>query len=385
MSSNRRMESKSENIYHIDIMLAKLGYRFPNTTLRTIDDIAKKDKRFCEAQKQIKFLRRLERDISGVVLYSKIFPDIVVDGGNNAFSEIVTIKGLVLSALRSVGTICDCLNTGHFSDAHVLLRRLRDDLFFYVYLLIGNRCDPFHRSSLWIDAVKKWFLNDRKNFKPYQRIQSVLEINKSFDKYPKSMTAEYEIENEIDKLFIQGEKRLKEKIQNFGKLFNLAEKNKVYNSILNSSVHGNGSELQNVNLNLFEYMRDDGIFLQQISNVYEMTVFFVLLFLSLLALIQPGALSSNDYMNACDNGDVPEEGTQYYVCPALVQYLRCGDKIIGDGFYSELINVSLMKEMPNPIGAYEVKVPDRVRTKLIGKHVYMTWPDGKKAEFDLNW
>ena len=178
------------------------------------------------------------------------------------------------------------------------------------------------------------------------------------------MTAEYDSKNELEAFFIQGEKELKATIQEFAKHFQLAEKNKEYNIVLNSSVHGNGSVLQNVNLQLLDYMRCDGVFQSQINDVYKMTVFFVLLFLSLLALIRPGALTSNDYVNACDNGDVPEEGTQYYLCPALVLYLRRGDEVIGDGFYSALMNISQMKEMSNPIGAYEVKVPDKIKTPI---------------------
>ena len=379
MNDDRRIESHAENKYHIDLELAKLGYRFPNTTPRTIDDIAKKNRGFLEAQKQIKFLRRLERDISGVVLYSKFFPNIVIDGGDKVFIEMMAINGIVLSALRSVGTICDCLNTGHFSDAHVLLRRLRDDLFFYVYLLIGYKCDPVHKSSLWIEAARKWFSNKRDEFEPYKRIQSILGANEFSDKNSKAMTADYDSGNELDALFIQGEEELKATIQEFANHYHLAEKNKKYNKILNSSVHGNGSTLQNVNLQLLDYMRCDGVFQAQINDVYEMTVFFVLLFLSLLALIQPGALTSNDYMNACDNGDVPEEGMQYYLCPALIPYLRRGDEVIGDGFYSALMDISQMKEMSDPIGAYEVKVPDKIKVKLIGKDLYITLADGKNV------
>lgn len=384
MTDYKRIESNAENIYHIDLALAKLGYRFPNASSKTIDDIAKRNRGFLEAQKQIKFLRRLERDISGVVLYSKPFPEIVIDGGDKVFTEIIAINGIVLSALRSVGTICDCLNTGHFSDAHVLLRRLRDDLFLYIYLLVGNKCDPLHKSSLWIGAARKWFSNKRDEFEPYKRIQSMLSATVFSEKNSKAMTSEYDSENELDSLFIQGEKELKATIQEFAKHYQLAEKNMKYNKILNNSVHGNGSALQNVNLQLLDYMRCDGVFPAQINDVYEMTVFFVLLFLSLLALIHPGALTSNDYVNAYDNGDVPEEGTQYYLCPALLPYLRRGDEVIGDGFYSALMDISQMKEMSNPIGAYEVKVPDKIKSKLIGKNLYITLADGENVAFELN-
>lgn len=99
MSNSRKKESQAENPYHIDLELAKLGYRFPNAALRTINDIAKKNRGFLEVQKQIKFLRRLERDILGVVLYSKSFPNIVIDGGDKVFIEIMAISGIVLSAL----------------------------------------------------------------------------------------------------------------------------------------------------------------------------------------------------------------------------------------------------------------------------------------------
>lgn len=385
MSGSRRIESKAKNPYHIDLELAKLGYRFPKAAPRTISDIAKKDERFQEAKKQIEFLRRLEKDISGVVLYSKTFPYIAIDGGENVFNEIMAINGNVLSALRSVGTICDCLNTGHFSDAYVLLRRFRDDLFFYIYLLVGSKCDSLHKSSLWTDAAKRWFSNNRSGFYPYQSIQSLLGMPDRSDRAQVAMTAEYDCKNEIDSLFVQGEEKLKEAIQEFATRFELAEKNKQYNRILNGSVHGNGSELQNVNLQLFDYMRCVETLLQQISGAYEMTGFFVLLFLSLLAIIRPGSLTANDYVNACDNQEVPEEGTQYYVCPALIPYLRRGDEIVGAGFYSELKDLSQMKEMASPISAYEVKVPDKIKAKLDGKRLQLTQPNGETEEMELKW
>lgn len=378
MNDDRRIESCVANKYHIDLEFTGLGCKFPNVTHRTIDDIAKKNREFLEAQKQIKFLRRLENDLSGVILYSKVSPNIIIDGGDNAIFEIMSIKGIVLSALRSVGTICDCLNTGHFSDAHVLLRRLRDDLFFYVYLLIGYNCDPSHKSSLWIETARKWFSNRRDEFEPYKRIQSVLCATEFSDKNSKYMTAEYDSNDELEVLFIQREKELKATIKEFAKHYKLAEKNKKYNKILNSAVHGNGSVLQNVNLYFLDYMRCDGVIQSQINDVYEMTVFFVLLFLTLLALIQPLALTSNDYMNAYNNGDVPEEGTQYYLCPALLPYLKRGDEIIGDGFYSSLMDIAQMKEMSNPISAYEVKVPDKIKAKLINNYLHITLANGER-------
>ena len=38
-----------------------------------------------------------------------------------------------------------------------------------------------------------------------------------------------------------------------------------------------------------------------------------------------------------------------------------------------------MKEMSDPIGAYEVKVPDKIKVKLIGKDLYITLADGKNV------
>lgn len=379
---------KIESPFHIDWELTRLGYKFSNYDTVTIDDLCRRDRSFSNVRQRIKDLRNLEKALVGVILYSKNFPYVSVEGGNDTFIEMSLINGSVLSAVRSIDTIGDCLNKGRFSDAYVLIRRFRDDLFFYVYLLVGYSCDTLHKSSFWRKIAEKWFLNDRSNFYPYEKIHRLLggDVSKRRkDTEPETITDAYDESDEFEAFFIKGEEQLKQKIEKFSSLFNLADLNKSYNKILNGSVHGNGWVLQNVNLSIYPLMRCGDMIQEQIERACNMVVFFVLLFLSLLALIKPNALTANDYMNSLENGEHPEEGTQYFVCPALIPYLKWGDKVIAEGFYSSLLEFSFMQEMANPISAYEVKIRDKSHTKLVGNKLQIFYANGTSDVLRINW
>ena len=376
-----------ESPFHIDWELARLGCKFPSHDTCTIDDLCRKDRSFLSARQGIRDLQRLEKDLIGVILYSKNFPYVFVEGGNDAFTEMSLINGSVLSAVRSIGTICDCLNKGNFSDAYVLIRRFRDDLFFYVYLLVGSSCDTLHKASFWRMIAEKWFLNDRSGFYPYEKIHRLLggDVSKRRkNTEPETITDAYDESDEFEAFFIKGEEQLKQEIEEFSELFNLADRNKSYNKILNGSVHGNGWVLQNVNLSMHPLMRCGDMIQEQIEKACNMVVFFVLLFLSLLALIKPNALTANDYVNSLENGEPPEAGTQYFACPALIPYLKWGDKVIGEGFYSSLLEFTSMQEMANPISAYEVKIRDKSHTKLVENKLHITYADGTYDVLKLN-
>lgn len=48
----------------------------------------------------------------------------------------------------------------------------------------------------------------------------------------------------------------------------------------------------------------------------------LIIFLSILTLVDSTKMQSSDYMDALDMGEKPEENSQYWVCPCIVDFMN---------------------------------------------------------------
>jgi|GEM_PF-353663 len=257
---------------------------------------------------------------SGRDLLISLDPSITKKTSKKTF---VVFPNLVLnSSVITLHSILICSEYGHFADVMTLIRKYRDDLFFYLYLKVSDEsCDLLNiekdeRSSLVVSDescdllnkgpyskteinIKNWNTNSLSNL----NISKILEY---IGKYPG-------IKSAVEKY------HLKSKFTEIG-------------NRLNNYVHGNGPAF---------YNRYPGIYTKEeiksfadvaANNLNYITVVFVFL----LAVCHPISIASTDYEDCMNNGGMPLEGSQFCVAPFVEAYLKNYACLLGDDCISFL-------------------------------------------------
>lgn len=185
------------------------------------------------------------------------------------------------STLRSIWQI---IELGHFSDVNVLLRKVRDDLFLFLYLL---ECVSRHK----IDSETK---QERNAIKWQENRLENLHL---------SVILTYLMENDqINK--VVSEYKLQETWDKIG-------------GNLNKYVHGNGKCYIQLN-----YVNLDSIIVDKILNEITFKLSYIVsIFVVLLILIKPNIISSRDYIDALELGLQPVEGSQYNIAPFIKEFI----------------------------------------------------------------
>lgn len=85
---------------------------------------------------------------------------------------------------------------------------------------------------------------------------------------------------------------------------------------LNNYVHGNG--IKYITNNYVYQVKKENQDIELVEVVQKILTFF----LSILALVDSTKMQSSDYMDALDMGEKPEDNSQYWVCPCIVDYMN---------------------------------------------------------------
>lgn len=201
--------------------------------------------------------------------------------GNRHFMIRTELIDSTESTLKSIRTLIDY---GNFSDVNVLVRKLRDDLFLYLYFLeVGNRND-YKNSSKHESNGFDWMEGKLKDLKLTDTLIYLLK-NK-----------------EIDKVI---------------RKYNLRKVWKDIGMNLNNFVHANGMSYVQMNYATFDPKR-----IEKILKDIKLKIEYILsIFVILLILIKPNLIASSDYIDALDLGIQPENGSEYFVAPFIQHYL----------------------------------------------------------------
>ena len=196
------------------------------------------------------------------------------------------------SATRTMESIRLCCMNANFADAYTLLRKYRDDLFYYIYVFaVAGYSDITHffdESQLNDDEknIWDWMHNQQKEL----YIGCVLKCIASNPSVGKAVQ-DYKLRDSFDKL---------------------AEK-------LNNYVHSNGYLFYNepfVRLNVKNKIK------QKCDEFGEAALFITITFLFLVVLVNPLLIMSYDYIESQDFMDVPPDGSQYWVAPFVSDFLN---------------------------------------------------------------
>jgi hypothetical protein len=251
-------------------------------------------------------------------------------------TELLTLNAnLIDSAAQTLRSIKLCCSIGSFSDANTLIRKLRDDLIQYIYILnIINLRKPFIEES-----IKDLKLDEPEHFAD---TLSNLQYNNILTDDEQAVTAW--LKNTVSDLQRPIKKKLE--FENYMKVlkqnaninqilikYNLEEYWESLRKKLNNYVHNNGTSFSRHN---FISVNDE--YLEtHLKNINIRTSYISSFFLVVLLMIESALISSTDYIDHLDCNLEPPEDSQYLIAnfvqdfidnkiskihPELKQYLK---------------------------------------------------------------
>ena len=213
--------------------------------------------------------------------------------------KVFSLQSVCVSCELTVGSILNCCESGCMADSFTLLRKYRDDLFFYLYVMVYNaysklneheRSNGFEKMG---ENISHWIKSDLRNL----QISTIL---KTIGGSPFATDAvqNYHLKPAFDKI----DRRL------------------------NNYVHGNGLDFYN--RSYYHNMGDD--LHKQMHELLGDLRYITVTFLFLLTLCNPLSIMSTDYVDYLEFNMTPPEGSQYWVAPFIKDYFRDNIDLIDD-------------------------------------------------------
>lgn len=234
-------------------------------------------------QKTIAEMRTVEKFLSdfGFLSFGRDF----VLCGKYTFSLQMISTAFELTA----GSIISCCESGCIADAYSLLRKYRDDLFFYLYVVVYDSCNKLDNKSPAVTQmetnIERWIKDDLDDLHIGTVLQAIAQSSQA-----RSAVQKYKLKPYFDTL----------------------------NKKLNDYVHSNGVSFYNQNVNAYR-----GKALQrQLEALLEDMRFITITFLFLLALCSPLSIMSTDYVDCLDCNMTPPEDSQYWVAPFICAFFE---------------------------------------------------------------
>lgn len=205
------------------------------------------------------------------------------------------------SASRTVESIryCCCSN-GNFADAYCLLRKFRDDIFYYIYILaVGDKADITKFADLEHltkneKNVYSWFKNKQRNVYIGDVFKTIAALSSTKDTIKK-----YNLQKSFSELAVK----------------------------LNNYIHSNGYLYYNFS---YQRMDADNIIQKYCEEFGEAITYITMTFLLLLSLIRPGLIMAEDYVDYLDCGDNPPENSQFWVAPFVSKFVSSHKKTLDE-------------------------------------------------------
>ena len=224
-----------------------------------------------ECKKAISEMRTVEKFLSDFGFLS--FGRDYVFCGEHTFSLQMISTAFELTA----GSIISCCESGCMADAYSLLRKYRDDLYFYLYIVVYDACNRSGSKSPAIlkmeEIIEQWIINDLGDLHIGTVLQAIGQSSQVKDAVKK-----YSLKPYFDAL----------------------------GSRLNNYVHSNGIAFYNRNINAYH---GDAL-RKQLEALSKDMHFITITFLFLLTLCSPLSIMSTDYVDSLDCNTTPPEGSQ---------------------------------------------------------------------------
>ena len=227
----------------------------------------------------------------------------------------------MMSICKTLETIDFCCHRNAYSDAYTLIRKIRDDLMQYLFVL--NVIQNKH--GLTDEECKEFQLDPESMMKMIALDISILisgerktEAEHAMEKWIYNILENSENAKDRKEFFdtskyraylVSNNEKVKYVFGNF-----LVDKWKREDR--NNYVHTNGIKYLTDNY-VYQYEKEkkDKELIETLQNILD-------IFLSLLAIIDSIKFHSSDYVDALEMDMEPLEGSQYWVYPVIVEYMN---------------------------------------------------------------
>lgn len=248
--------------------------------------------------KHIKEIKQLAFLLEEISWSSNSFP-LGFDGVMNTSS----FSNLLTSSNKTLLSIATVLKLGNIADAFMLIRKYRDNLFFFLDMYVSGRKNIYEEGR-YEKYGKEWSRN-------------VLRRDYTFGK------SFQEIINS-------------EKYKSFNIKFDIEKRFKDINTLLNRNTHSSGICYLNLRYETYHFIykenTQDEFIGKKGKRIVDMIYFICIVFYAMISIDSPWAIASNDYVDCLDLGLKPPVNSQYYVSPVFKDLFEIGNEIIGKGF-----------------------------------------------------
>lgn len=222
--------------------------------------------------------------------------------------HVFSLQRVITSVELTAGNVIACCESACIADANSLLRKYRDDLFFYLYVSVYNSNYRFEEEQA--ESQKNNTNNSKNKSKDKNDIPTQMRMN-----------IENWIKNSLSELHIGDVLRAIGTAPNTCYAVKKYGLKKYFDSLgerLNDYVHSNGIAFYNLNINAYS---GNELF-EQLERILQDLRFITVSFLFLLTLCSPFSIMSTDYIGCLECGLTPEEGSQYWVAPFIERYFN---------------------------------------------------------------
>lgn len=266
--------------------------------------------------------------------------DFISDKHLSHISVNVSAKGIsvmngeiLLSALGTLDTILLCYERRRFSDANVLLRKFRDDLFQFLFIIEALKLESSRNQA----ELKKILSDIDATELSEQHVDSIL--NLIFDEANiAAIREEHGSRKAVDAWFhneigISDNSNIGRKYLGYERYIEFLKKIATVDRLFADFI---GNAMNRVSRQLNNYMHANGkryllantksVYVENSLLEYEDELEAALLdimrcFLSIIILTEPSLCQSDDYVDYLDAEMTPPEGSQYWVAPCVQSFI----------------------------------------------------------------
>ena len=237
-----------------------------------------------ECQQVISKLREIETFLErfGFLTFGRDF----VFGSPGQKIMFFSLNNVITSLELTMGSVITCCESACIADANTLLRKYRDDLFFYLYVSVYSSHYKYSEEGKpMADQIMKWLNNDLSDFR-------ISEVLKAIGTVPQLRDAVLKY-------------NLKESFQQIG-------------DALNNYVHSNGYAYYNRNANAYK----ESELSVELRKLGDKARYITVVFLFLLIFCSPLSVMSEDYIDFLDVNEIPPKNSQYWVAPFVEHFVK---------------------------------------------------------------